>query len=105
MAQPTIDDVKGYLKIDFTDDDSLINTLIYASQDFVETLLNRPIDPETMDTTNTWTVPSTIGVAQMMLVAHWYENRSLIGKADGEIAFSVSALLNPHKLYYFGATT
>ncbi|MBP0725539.1 head-tail connector protein [Bacillus sp. RG28] len=92
-----LSDVKSYLEIDFDNDDVLLNTLITATKDFIESHLNRPIDPNNMTDENKWTVPSQIQIAQMMLIHHWYKNRDILTERTREMPFGISAILGPHR--------
>lgn len=100
--QITLQEVKNYLKVENNDDDNLINSLLTAAIQYCEVFLGRPINEEKMTDENRWEVPEMIKIAILMLIAHWYENRGVIGdKLTGEIAYSVSALLWPYRLITF----
>jgi uncharacterized phage protein (predicted DNA packaging) len=101
----TVDEVKSYLRIDYSEEDILIVLLITSARNYCEVFLNRPILVENMTAENEWEVPESIRLAMLMLVAHWYENRGAIGKVDGEIAFSVTALLTPYRWFTFGGVS
>lgn len=90
-------EIKQYLRIDTTNEDTLIETIKNAAISYCETALNRPILDSNMDTTNTWEVPESIRIAIYMLIAHWYENRLPIGQVTEEMAFSVNSILSPHR--------
>lgn len=47
------------------------------------------------------TVPPSIRVAILMLVGHWYQNRSavVIGNTVADVPFTVEALLGPYRVY------
>jgi uncharacterized phage protein (predicted DNA packaging) len=98
----TLSEVKSYLRVEHSEEDTFLNMLITAARNYAEVFLNRPIRQEDMTAETTWEVPESVRLAMLMLVAHWYDNRGVIGKVDGEIAFSVSALLTPYRFYKFG---
>lgn len=97
MELLTLTEVKNYLRIDFTEDDGFLDTLIVASRNYCEAYLNRPLLSSDMTTETTWEVPESIRLAMLILISHWYENRLPTGKVTDEIAFSVSALLFQHR--------
>lgn len=49
-------------------------------------------------------VPMPIQQAMLLLVDHWYNNRSpqVVGTVVGQIGFTVDALLEPYKVWSFG---
>lgn len=98
----TLSDAKGYLRDVPKEEDRTLNILLTAAISFCETKLKRPLRAEKMTTETQWDIPEEINVAILMLVAHWYDNRSAVGTVEGEIAFSVNALVNPHKFHSFG---
>lgn len=93
----TLDETKNYLRIDFTEDDLFLNTLIIAARNYCEAVLNKPLLTSDMTEETTWEVPETIRIAMLMLISHWYENREPLGTANKEISFAVSALLFQHR--------
>ncbi|WP_069649643.1 head-tail connector protein [Caloranaerobacter ferrireducens] len=85
----TLDEVKEFLRIDinFTDEDTLLNALIQASEGYIynATGLN------STDITDTNQI-ELYKLAQKLLITHWYENREVVGKAD-KLAFSLDSIL------------
>lgn len=47
---------------------------------------------------NVGLIPKSINQAIMMLVAHWYENRSPVGTVGEEIAFAIKAILSQNRV-------
>jgi uncharacterized phage protein (predicted DNA packaging) len=105
MFSLELSEVKMYLRVETNDEDFLISSLITAAKDYCKTYLNRPIVEDEMTTETKWNVPETVNLAMLMLIAHWFEYRGVIGKLDGEISFSVSALLKPHRIISFGSVS
>jgi uncharacterized phage protein (predicted DNA packaging) len=102
MFSLELTEVKLYLRVEYNYEDFLILSLINAAKDYCRTYLNRPIDEEEMTPETQWNVPETVNLAMLMLIAHWFEYRGVLGKVDGEISFSVTALLKPHRFISFG---
>jgi uncharacterized phage protein (predicted DNA packaging) len=75
-------EVKTYLRIDGTEDDILLSSLILAAKEYIKNATGIEID-ETKDLHK---------LAVSLLVAHWHENREVIGKAD-KLAFSLESIL------------
>ncbi len=91
------DEVKQYLRVEGSEEDSLIETITDGAVSFCETKINRPILDTNMTDENRWEVPKEIRIAIYMLISHWYENRIPVGQVTEEIAFSVNAILGPHR--------
>lgn len=87
--------VKEYLKVDFTDDDIFISSIIAAAQSYIQTVLGYKFSEfgETED------IPDELTIACLMLVAHWYDQRQIQTKGimGDEIGFAVSAIVEAHK--------
>ena len=76
-----IDELKLFLRLDGTEEDLLILGLQAASEEY---LLNAGVYKD-------YTKFLYI-LAIKMLVGHWYENRSIVGKAD-KLAFSLDTMI------------
>ncbi|ALC92065.1 hypothetical protein AM500_21400 [Bacillus sp. FJAT-18017] len=101
----TLEDAKSYLRDTPPEDDKFIkDLLIKAARSFCETKLKRPLLAEKMTDETRWDIPEEVIVAMYMLIAHWYENRGVLGRVEGEIAFSVNALIGPYKFHSFGGS-
>lgn len=98
--QINLSEVKEYLRVDNTTEDTTIQVLLDGAIAFCETKLNRPILDSNMTTENTWTVPESIRISVYLLVSHWYENRVAVGQTTSEMDFSINAILKPHKYYH-----
>lgn len=78
----TLNDVKLYLRVDGYDEDDVIQSLIDAAKAFIKT-----------GTGVTFTDTDARHVLTLkMIVAHWYDNRGLVGSAT-ELPFTVTAQL------------
>ena len=84
-------DVKDYLRVDFTEDDMLLSTMLGAAQSFIQSYLNRKF-------TNFEEIPSEFTIACLALVAHWYERREIQpDKAAEELSYLFAGLLDMHR--------
>ena len=79
-----IKEIKGYLRVDFEEDDILLQTLIYAAEEY---LLNAGIKKDYSK--------SLYKLAISLLVKHWYDNRDsvAIGSATKKLEFSLNSIL------------
>lgn len=77
----TLEEAKSYLRIDFPDDDLFIGKLIKASERYIKNTVSDYESNELVD------------VAQLLLIEHWYYNRSLIGKIPKNFAHGIDAIL------------
>lgn len=94
-----LSEVKGYLRIDGSEEDALIQQLLDGAVSFLETKLNRPILDPNMTVDNTWEVPESIRIAAYMLISHWYENRLPVGQTTKEMDFTINAIVGPHRFW------
>lgn len=77
-------EAKNYLKVDVNEDDNLINNLVKASHIYIKNACGNYKDSDLSE------------LAQKLLVAHWYENREVVGKAD-KLAFSLDSIFTQMK--------
>ena len=80
----TLDDVKNYLRIDLSDEDTLLTTLLNSSQSFVKNATHPNADPTT----------DLFKSAQLLLIAHWYMNRGITGYRMTELPMSVDIIFS-----------
>ncbi|WP_285295232.1 head-tail connector protein [Aureimonas altamirensis] len=84
----SVDDAKVHLRVDHGEEDFYIGELIEAAEDYVQSMGVATATP----------FPSAVRHAVLMLVAHFYDNRSAAGEQPSNaIAFGVNALLAPHR--------
>lgn len=98
----TESEVKEYLKIDYSEDDTLISTILAASIAYCKTKLSRPILDSEMTVETTWEVPEDVRIAIYLLCSHWYDQRSPVGRVTVEIALTVNDILSPYKFWHVG---
>ncbi|MBP2445946.1 head-tail connector protein [Rhizobium leguminosarum] len=105
MAIVTLAEAKAHLRIDFNEDDSLIEGKIDAAQAHLETLLGFKLDdvkfPDTDDADFPDTVPADLHQAVLLLLGHWYENREATGSNLFEVPMSVWDVVRERRSYAF----
>ena len=72
---------KEYLRIDYTEDDEFIRSLIAASKIYLENACGEYTPSELTD------------LAQLILIEHWNDNRTLVGEVSDAIKHSVDAII------------
>lgn len=65
----SLEEVKDYMRVDGADEDVLISSLIMASEEYIKNSSSTTVD----------TGSYLYRIACLMLVTHWYENRSIVG--------------------------
>lgn len=88
---------KEYLKVDYDDEDRMIETLIIASRSFIETMLGFKITEEWPSYID---IPDELTVACLLILAHWFDNRQMqtSGTLGNEIKFAVTSIIEAHKI-------
>lgn len=108
----TLEDVKGYLRVEHNKEDILIETMLEAAK---STVLNY-LGVEDFDYYTHYydeygniikdrTIPKEFVIACLMLCGHWYERRELMtGKYEQgkQIPFGFEMLLSPHRHFMKG---
>lgn len=74
-------EAKEYLRIDGNDEDTLINSLILTSEEYIKNATASDVD----------LTKELAKLASKLLVSHWYENREPTGKAD-KLSFSLQSI-------------
>lgn len=92
----TLNLAKQYLRVDFEEDDNLIEMLIEISKSYVETELQLVLD-EYFDE-----IPKQIDLAMLLLISYWYDERTAMPviknrTLSSEVKYGVSSILNPFK--------
>ncbi len=63
----TLDEVKGFLRIDHNEEDGYISVLLLLAKELCENYLRKDIiEP----------MPESVRQAQLLVISHFYENRS-----------------------------
>ena len=76
-------EAKDWCKIEFTDDDSLIESLIAAATSYVSAAVSLPLS----ESNELHKLPIKI------LVNHWYDNRELIGSVPDQLQKSIDSII------------
>lgn len=84
-----LEEVKAYLRIDGSEEDTFLTSLILASKEYIKNATGITVD-ETKDLHK---------LAVNLMVSHSYENRLPIGKGN-TLAFSLESILTQMKYCY-----
>lgn len=91
----TVDDAKLYLRVDTSDDDALIQSLITAAESYIKQQTGKTkkiVGTEEQDIST----DELYNICLKMLVAHWYENRGpeVVGTVVARFSHSVNAIIH-----------
>lgn len=88
--------VKEYLKVDYDDEDIIIQTIIVAAQSYIQTALGFKFQ-DMLDKSEE--IPDELTIAALLLIAHWFDHRQMqtVGVLGKEMEFAVNSLLDAHK--------
>jgi uncharacterized phage protein (predicted DNA packaging) len=89
----SLDEVKNWLRIDFSEDDALLTTLISAAEAYLKNATGVEYDENN----------HLAKLFCMTLISDWYENREMIGKASDQIRPIINSILM--QLTYGGDTS
>ncbi|MDK2587459.1 head-tail connector protein [Romboutsia sedimentorum] len=87
-----MEELKSFLRVDFDEDDKLIDSLIIASENYLKNA------GCIVDYTN-----NLFFLAIKMLTSHWYENREVIG-TDEKMSYSLDSIIMQLKYCYEDVT-
>ncbi|WP_300562758.1 head-tail connector protein [Companilactobacillus sp.] len=96
-----VGEIKNYLRIDHTLDDTLINSLYQAGQEYIKNAIDVTADIKIFDKY------TLFERAALLLTAHWYENRlasvqtSTIGGYSNDIPYGVVPLIQQLRGQYY----
>jgi len=77
----TLKQAKEYLRVDFKDDDVFIKKLIQASKKYIQ---NTGADYKNNE---------LVDIAGLLLIQHWYYNRTIMGRVPKNVAHGIDAIL------------
>ncbi|KAB2459729.1 phage gp6-like head-tail connector protein [Bacillus sp. CH126_4D] len=77
-----LEEAKEYLRVDGDEEDSLISSFITAAEIYIKNATSKNVDLKS----------ELAKLAARILIAHWYENREAVGKAE-QLAFSLQSIL------------
>jgi uncharacterized phage protein (predicted DNA packaging) len=78
----TLEQVKEFMRIETSDEDAFLSSLISVSQTFIINATHPNADSTT----------ELFKLAQRFIILHWYENREIIGSSNG-MNFHFEAIL------------
>jgi uncharacterized phage protein (predicted DNA packaging) len=80
----TVEEAKNWLRVDGAEEDTLIQILISAAEDYLYNATGNVFDSKN----------ELAKLFCFVLVTDWYENRDMIGKASEKIRLSVDSMLS-----------
>jgi uncharacterized phage protein (predicted DNA packaging) len=101
----TVDDAKKHLNLTTDDDSALVQRLISAAQDWLESQLGYKLaDKFTSGSPAALNVPPALDQAVLMLVGHWYANReaTLVGVSAAPLPFGLADIVNDWRDWSWG---
>ncbi|WJV61360.1 head-tail connector protein [Pectobacteriaceae bacterium C52] len=100
----TLDQIKRQLRLesDYTDEDELLTLLGTAVQRTTETYVNRNLYPSAQDIPDTdpdgLALSDDIRLAMLLLLTHWYENRSSVSDFEkAEVPQGYAWIVGPYR--------
>lgn len=93
----TVDEAKLFLRVDHSEEDSLIEGFIDSAFEACENHIGKSLAELGRE------VPQTVRQAAFFLIGHYYSNRSavVVGASAVELPVAVESLLNPHRDHPF----
>lgn len=87
-----VNTVKQFMKIDYDDDDQIISNMIVSAKSYIQALLGTSFDVNSED------IPTEFTIACLSLIAHWYENRAVMGDKNvgKELKYMFKDLIDMH---------
>jgi uncharacterized phage protein (predicted DNA packaging) len=89
----SLDEAKSWLRIDFSEDDALLSSLISASETYLKNATGIEYDNSNY----------LAKLFCMVLISDWYENRELVGRASDQVRPIINSILM--QLTYGGDTS
>lgn len=99
VTEITLNTAKDWLRVDYNDDDELIEMMITAAKGHMETYLNQKFsDFEEL--------PNEFTITCLSLINSYYDNRSILPeeKAKQQINLIYGDILDPHRHWQVGAS-
>ncbi|WP_161601015.1 head-tail connector protein [Kurthia massiliensis] len=90
-------EVKNYLRVDISEDDEILQKMITSSQSYIENFLNKKYAEFTI-------IPPEFDMAQLSLIAYWYENRTIQSEKATLLEFGnmFRAVISPYRVKRLG---
>lgn len=77
----TLDETKGYLRVEYTEDDELIKMLITSAHEWAIAHCGHSLDKDP-DNPNSTEPPKKFKLGLFYLVSNWYENRDAVSMGN-----------------------
>ncbi|MDE6984779.1 MAG: head-tail connector protein [Lachnospiraceae bacterium] len=91
MAIMSLDEIKGYARIDIDEDDQLLGTLIVAAEEYLKNATGKEY-PETDADGNK--IDYTLEkIYLQLLITYWYEKRTPAGGVGEDFGFATRSLM------------
>lgn len=87
----TLEEVKGYARIDITEDDQLLQTIITAAVEYLKNATGKEY-PET-DENGVVIKYELEKIYLQLLIAYWYEQRTPAGKVGEDFSYMTKSLM------------
>lgn len=87
----TLQEVKEYARIDIDEDDQLLQTLIASAEEYLKNATGKAY-PET-DENGKKIEYALEKIYLQLLVAYWYENRSVAGKVGEDFSYMTKSIM------------
>lgn len=87
----TLEEVKGYARIDITEDDQLLQTIITAAVEYLKNATGKEY-PET-DENGVAIKYELEKIYLQLLIAYWYEQRTPAGKVGENFSYMTKSLM------------
>jgi uncharacterized phage protein (predicted DNA packaging) len=92
MMIVTLEEAKNWLRVDFSDDDALITTLINAAEEYLKNATGVEFNENN----------HLAKLFCMTLISDWYENREMIGKTTDQTRPIIQSILTQLTYSYGG---
>ena len=87
----TLEEVKGYARIDITEDDQLLQTIITATVEYLKNATGKEY-PKT-DENGVAIKYELEKIYLQLLIAYWYEQRTPAGKVGEDFSYMTKSLM------------
>ena len=91
MAMITLEEVKGYARIDIDDDDLLLETLIAAAEEYLKNATGKEY-PETNEHGDRINY-ALEKIYLQLFIAYWYEKRTPAGGVGEDFSFMTKSIM------------
>lgn len=101
----TLDDAKTHLNLTTGDDSALVQRLLSAAQDWLESQLGyKLVDKFTSGSPATLNIPPALDQAVLLMVGHWFATReaTLIGVSAAPLPLGVSEIVQDWRDWSWG---